>query len=418
MCADATAPVPDWRTVHSEERPRAPIELVVLQPTPFCNLDCDYCYLPERSDRRRMTGAVLEASFARVFESGRLGDRLTVAWHAGEPTVLPASFYADAMAIAERLRPAGLSLVHSFQTNATNLDEAWIALLKDPWVSVGVSLDGPATLHDLHRRDRRGRGSHARTMAGVRRLQAEDIPFHVIAVLTAESLRDPPGLIDFFAAAGIRHIGFNIDEAEGVHPRSSMERQGIDAAFRRFLKMVLVSARANSEHRLHIREFAGAFAEIADPRTQTYGNQQAEPFRILNIDVAGNVTTFSPELVGARDRRYGNFVIGNVLSQSLAEMARSPVLAGLEGEIAAGVEACRRSCEYFRFCRGGAPANKLFETGRFDTTETLYCRLARQAVFDVVLEDLETGLGCLAPPPPRRESANVEGPRQTARMTR
>jgi uncharacterized protein len=25
-----------------------PIALVVLQPTSFCNLDCDYCYLPER----------------------------------------------------------------------------------------------------------------------------------------------------------------------------------------------------------------------------------------------------------------------------------------------------------------------------------------------------------------------------------
>ena len=25
-----------------------PIGLVVIQPTPFCNLDCDYCYLPHR----------------------------------------------------------------------------------------------------------------------------------------------------------------------------------------------------------------------------------------------------------------------------------------------------------------------------------------------------------------------------------
>ena len=25
-----------------------PINLVVIQPTSFCNLNCDYCYLPDR----------------------------------------------------------------------------------------------------------------------------------------------------------------------------------------------------------------------------------------------------------------------------------------------------------------------------------------------------------------------------------
>ena len=24
-----------------------PLELLVVQPTPFCNLDCSYCYLPD-----------------------------------------------------------------------------------------------------------------------------------------------------------------------------------------------------------------------------------------------------------------------------------------------------------------------------------------------------------------------------------
>lgn len=30
-----------------------PIEQLVLQPTPFCNLDCKYCYLPNRSEDRK-----------------------------------------------------------------------------------------------------------------------------------------------------------------------------------------------------------------------------------------------------------------------------------------------------------------------------------------------------------------------------
>ena len=37
----------------------------------------------------------------------------------------------------------------------------------------------------------------------------------------------------------------------------------------------------------------------------------------------------------------------------------------------------------------GPPRERLFETGRFEATETLHCRLTRKAVFDVVLDALE-----------------------------
>ncbi|MDF2973971.1 MAG: putative arylsulfatase regulatory protein, partial [Microvirga sp.] len=48
------------------------------------------------------------------------------------------------------------------------------------------------------------------------------------------------------------------------------------------------------------------------------------------------------------------------------------------------------------YCGGGAPANKLFENGDFATTETLYCRLTKQTLLEVVLADLERSLGLRA----------------------
>jgi uncharacterized protein len=60
-------------------------------------------------------------------------------------------------------------------------------------------------------------------------------------------------------------------------------------------------------------------------------------------------------------------------------------------DIAAGVDSCRAGCPWFRWCGGGAPANKLFETGSFAVSETLYCRLTKQALLDVVLEAIEQG---------------------------
>ena len=57
----------------------------------------------------------------------------------------------------------------------------------------------------------------------------------------------------------------------------------------------------------------------------------------------------------------------------------------MANDVAAGVSKCREGCAWFRFCGGGAPGNKYFENGSFDSTQTLFCRLHRQALADVVL---------------------------------
>ena len=42
--------------------------LLILQPTPFCNIDCNYCYLPTRNDRHRMPYEIVEAAVRFVFD--------------------------------------------------------------------------------------------------------------------------------------------------------------------------------------------------------------------------------------------------------------------------------------------------------------------------------------------------------------
>lgn len=100
---------------------RDEIRLLVLQPTPFCNLDCSYCYLPSHEQKGRMSEDTLRAILSVIFRSGRVGDRLNVVWHAGEPIVLPLDYYRRMFALAESLAPPGVQLRHGFQTNGTLL---------------------------------------------------------------------------------------------------------------------------------------------------------------------------------------------------------------------------------------------------------------------------------------------------------
>ncbi len=365
------------------------IELLIVQPTPFCNLNCSYCYLPDRRVTRRMSDDTLVAVMDAVFASAKVGSELTFVWHAGEPLVMPVAFYRRARELSEaRKRPDAL-VRHSFQTNGTLIDDAWCAFFKEPGVAVGVSVDGPAALHDARRRTWDDKGTHARVMAGVAKLREHGIPFHVITVLTSESLDRADELYAFYRENGITSIGFNVEEIEGPNTASSLAGGAGEARFRAFLERFfdLVTA---EENRLRVREFEGAIQDLTAPGWRPMEvSQEARPFGIVSIDIDGNVSTFSPELLGASHAAYDTFTFGNIRDGSLDAIVASEAYRRAAADVAAGVAKCKAACAYFGSCGGGAPANKLFENGTFDSTETLFCRLNKQLVVDVVRERLE-----------------------------
>src|SRR5262249_18818932 len=163
--------------------------LLVIQSTPFCNIDCSYCYLPDRSSRGRMSREVLTAIYKRAFESSLTIDPITFLWHAGEPLVVPPSAYEEAFELARAENQIFQRRFNfAVQTNGTLINQQWVELFRKYHVRVGVSLDGPAFIHDFQRKDRLGRGTHARVMAGIGHLKASRIPFSVIAVLSDHSI--------------------------------------------------------------------------------------------------------------------------------------------------------------------------------------------------------------------------------------
>jgi uncharacterized protein len=362
------------------------LRLLVLQPTPFCNIDCSYCYLPDRTSRARMSLATLDLVCRRVFESARLDRKLEVAWHGGEPLAVPLAWYEDALALMAERRPATVQLEHCFQTNGLLLDQDWARFFARTGAKVGLSIDGPADLHDAHRRTRRGRGTHDKAMRAVRVLQEEGLPFHVITVLTEPVLEHPDRLFDFYVANGIREVGFNIEEIEGVNTGSSLAGCGVETKFRQFIKRFFELVWA-APGQLKVRELESALALLLSDEPAR--DEQNMPFAIVSVGYDGTMSTFSPELLGMRHTRFDGFAFGHVATHRLADLEHAAPYRTISGEIRRGVEACQRECRYFRWCGGGAPANKLFETGRFDATETMHCRLTRQVVLDETIAEIE-----------------------------
>jgi uncharacterized protein len=371
-----------------------PLELLVIQPTPFCNIDCSYCYLPNRRNTRKMSPATLEQAFDWVFSSGLVRQPFTLLWHAGEPMVMPLAFYDYAAALLARYDRDGTLVSQAFQTNATLVDAPWCELIRRLKIHIGVSVDGPAFLHDSRRRTRQGAGTLDRVLDGIRRLQEHDIPLHVITVLTADALAYPDELFDFYTANGITDVAFNIEEIEGPHTSSSLAGDHIPARFRRFLSRFLDLA-LSAEPPLRVREFECSAGAALGKRLDAGDRvQESKPFAIVNVSCDGSFSTYSPELLGLSSPRHDSFTLGHVATDSLASVLASRRFLALDEEIARGIEMCRQQCSYFGFCGGGPPGNKLFENGTFASTENMFCRLHTQACLDVALDRLER---CKAP---------------------
>jgi uncharacterized protein len=314
---------------------------------------------------------------------------VTLVWHAGEPLVLGADYYEAAFSTIQAVCPSTLQLEHAFQTNGMLINDRWCELFRKWNVGVGVSIDGPRSIHDAARRTRNGKGTFDKTVSGMKRLQAHEVPFYVISVLSRLSLLQPDAMFTFFQELGIHDVGFNIEEQEGRHTTSTLHSERIDQIYVEFLARFSELMVIN-KYPIAVRELEEVLGSIGTLQDQGPMSNERIPFGIITVDVRGDVFTFSPELVGYSSPGFPTFSIGNIYRNTFDEMRASAVLAAMTADIEKGIEKCRATCQYFRICGGGTPSNKCFENGTFNSTETMYCRLTRKRVTDFVLSQIES----------------------------
>jgi uncharacterized protein len=352
--------------------------LLILQATPYCNLSCSYCYLPDRTGRNRMELATVRAALCSLEASGLNRGRVDVAWHSGEPLSLPVAYYEEVFGLVRAMQPPERPYRLGLQTNGIGVNDRFCELFCKFDVKVGLSLDGPAKLHDARRRTLTGGPSHYLTLRGLERLQRWGLRPGVIAVVTRDTLSDPEGFIDFFADLGVQNLNLCFEEVDGANPTSSLRDvelkvlvDWIDAVYRRVAQ----------KPGLRVREFSAALKRLGGLQGH---DQLSQPLAAVSVDWRGRFSTFSPELLGTHHPIYGDFSFGSVFEGPMIQALQSSKLQRVLDDIQKGRAACREECSYFEQCGGGVPSNKLAENGRFDSTVTFDCQVRVQAVNDVV----------------------------------
>ena len=340
------------------------------QPTPFrefvlkihsrCDLACDYCYMYEMADQSwrhqplRMSRTVLDRAAQRIAEHAaahRL-DAVRVILHGGEPLLAGPELIRHAAGAVRAAMPAGTRADLSIQTNGVSLTTAYLQLLDQLDIHIGVSLDGNATAHDEHRRRRDGRGSHAEVSAALRRLVAPEFRHLFSGLLCTVDTRNDP-LATYLALSAYQPpmVDLLLPHGNWTSPPPGREPGATDTPYASWL--ITIFDHWYHSPRVPIRLFTEIIHLLLGEASETEA-VGLSPVAVLTVETDGSIE----EGDALKSAYPGAPATGlHVTRHSFDEaLLRPSVVARQIGALALSEDCC--SCPVRRVCGGGHYAHR------------------------------------------------------------
>jgi uncharacterized protein len=341
----------------------------------ICNLDCTYCYYLSKEDLYpgssfRMSEQTLE-SFTRKYIQAQPGPEVTFGWQGGEPLLMGLEFFRKAVELQEKYRRQGVRILNTLQTNGIHLDEEWCRFFKENDFLIGLSLDGPAPLHDAYRVDKGGNPTFGDVMSGLELLQTQGVEYNILTTVHAANADHPLEVYRFlrdevkttfvqFIPIVQRENETGYQEGDRVTDRSVTGKQYGD-----FLKAIFDEWVCRDVGTVYVQMFDVTLANWV---------RQAGGLCIFD-ETCGQALALehNGDLYACDHYVEPDFHLGNIRGKSL------PVLVGSEAQLAFGEAKATtlptycRECEVRRLCNGGCPKNRVLDTPSGETGLNFLC---------------------------------------------
>lgn len=254
---------------------------------------------------------------------------------------------------------------NGLQTNGTLIDDGLARHLGDYEFLVGVSLDGPAEVHDFYRRDAGGQGTHAAALQGVERLKARKVKHNSLTLVTNANVARATEVYNYLADdLEIYHQQYipcvEFDEREEPLPWAISAGQWGDFLCELFDLW--------NDDEIEVRPFDSIFEKVIgeQPSLCHLGTDCRHYFVVeYNGDVYPCDFFVTPE------RR-----LGNILEDSWEELLQSEAYREFGGCKAQWNERCA-ACEYLEYCAGDCLKHR-FQGGQDPRALSWLCEGWRQ----------------------------------------
>lgn len=349
---------------------------VVAKPTgPVCNLNCDYCFYLEKhalfsaDEKYRMSDEVLSA-FIINYIASQPTPVVQFVWQGGEPTLLGIDFFRRVVEIQGKTKGAK-TIANSLQTNGTLLNDEWCRFLKKHNFLVGISVDGPQDIHDHHRRDRKGNGTFAQVLNGLRLLKKHGVDYNVLAAVARETARRPHDVYRFLKNEGVEFIQFSpvverLPDAVNNHlglrfaGPAALERQAqqtevtpwtvLPEEYGDFLIAIYEEWIRHDVGKVFVMNFEWALnAWIGNPSPVCIHAKQCG--RSVVLEHNGDVYACDHCV-------YPEYKLGNILKDNLSQMVESSGQSSFGKTKESVLPQWCRDCNVLAACQGGCPKHR------------------------------------------------------------
>ena len=334
--------------------------LLIKPVSAICNLDCTYCfYLDRNADPyetlpgRRMSGETLE----RLVETYLFYSypRSTFVFQGGEPTLAGPAFFERLCALQKEHGRSGHTISNGLQTNGMLLDDRWCALFREYDWLVGLSLDGPETMHDLYRIDKQGHGTWRQVMRGLETLRNNHVAFNVLCVLSQGNVERPREVYDFFRSRGIDHIQY-IPLAEFGPDGNPLPFSITPEQYGRFLTETFERWWPD-RRKVRIRFFDNVMESLAGQKPSTCTmHESCDSYAVVEY----NGDVYPCDFFVER-----SWKLGNIHGESWGEIARRQTRFHFAAKKSIEHPECL-ACDYASICHGGCPKLRYGPRGKFE----------------------------------------------------
>ena len=196
--------------VHQSHGPLA-FNLMIKPAGSLCNLDCHYCYYLDKAEiyhgrQPKMSLEMLEIITAQYIQANDVPE-VTFNWHGGEPLVMGLDFYRKAVEFQQKYA-SGKVIHNTIQTNGTLITHEWAAFFREHNFLVGISIDGPADIHDKFRKDKGGQPTFDKVMQGLTILRQRGVEFNTMTTINKASEGRGVEVYQFLKSIGSRYMQF------------------------------------------------------------------------------------------------------------------------------------------------------------------------------------------------------------------
>ena len=336
----------------------SPFHVMVKPIGPICNLACDYCFyldkkrLYPQEENFWMDEELLE-DFIRQYIKRQPGPVVSFAWQGGEPTLRGIDFFKKAVELQKKYVPEGWQVENAFQTNGILLNDEWCDFFRKNDFLVGISIDGPAELHDVYRSDKEGHPTHEHVLKGLHLLQEHGVEYNVLCAVNNLNAMHPFEVYHFFKDEGVRYIQF-IPIVERIGGARVSPRTVRAEDYGCFLIAVFNEWVRNDIGRTFIQIFEeciGIWMGLS-PALCTLGETCG---RAMIMEHNGDLYScdhfVSPE-----------YKLGNIREEALVDMVESPKQKKFGQDKRDALPRYCRECDVRFICNGGCPKDRFLQT--------------------------------------------------------